>query len=83
MVWAAGPDHPGTLDLPDAELRRISAWMVSHGLDPQAVRNVAVVRTGRDAYIDAEVVVPQPDSTFGMHHRQVDLFTPPPVPWTA
>lgn len=57
--------------------------MVSHGLDPQAVRNVAVVRAGRQVYIDAEVLVPQPDSTWTVGRRPVDLFTPPPVPWTA
>lgn len=83
VVWAAGPDHPGSLDLPAHELRRISWWMTTHGLDPQAVRNVTVVQSGRDAYIEAEVLVPLPDSRIGVNRRQVGLYTPPPVPWTA
>lgn len=83
VVWAAGPDHPGTLDLPATELRRISAWMASHDLDPQAVRNVAVVHAGRSAWIEAEVLVPLPTGTFGRQVRRRDLCTPPPVPWTA
>lgn len=83
VVWAAGPDHPGTLDLPPDELRRISAWMASHDLDPQAVRNVTVVQGGRAAWIEAEVLVPLPTGIYGRQVRRRDLFTPPPVPWTA
>jgi hypothetical protein len=82
-VWAAGPDHPGTLNLPPVELQRVSAWLVSHGLDPQLVRNVAVLISDRTAVVAAEIMVPLPDGSHGVHQRQVDMRYPPPVPWTA
>lgn len=81
-MWAAGPDHPGTLDLPPAELQRVSHWLASHGLDPVMVRNVEVVVSDR-AVVAAEILVPLPDGTHGVHRRHVDMRYPPPVPWTA